>query len=106
MQASQRMACPKKAPEHAVAIEIASEKPDAAVSQRSPLVPVGARGGVELCAQPTVVGGDIGARVGAAEEAEEALVVRQVLRCADLEPTKRDMRSVEVNCGDAAPDRR
>ena len=101
MQARQRVACAKKAPEHAMAVEIASEKADATVAERRPLVPVGARGRIELGAQAAVVSRDIGARVGAAEEAEEALVVRQVLSRADLEPAERDMRPVEVDRGDA-----
>ena len=82
-------------------IEIAGEHADAAAAKRRPLVPIGARGRIELRPQPPVVGGDVGARVGAAEEAEEGLVVRQVLSRADLEPPERDMRSVEVDRGDA-----
>ena len=88
-------------PEQAVVVEIVGEEADAAPPERGALVPVGARGGVELCPQPAVVSGDIGAHIGAAEEAEEALVVRQVLRGADLEPAERDMRPVEVDRGDA-----
>ncbi len=101
MQARERMACAKKAPEHAMAIEIAGEKADAAVAERRPLIPIGARGGVELYAQPTVIGGDVGPRVCAAEEAEEALVVGQVLSRTNFEPAERYMRPVEVDRGDA-----
>ena len=79
MQARKRVAGAEDMPEQAVTIEIAGEKADAAAAERRPLVPVGARGRIELCAQPPVIGGDVGARVGAAEEAEEGLIVRQVL---------------------------
>jgi len=61
----------------------------------------GARGGIEFHPQAPVIGGDIGARVGSAEETEEAVVVRQVLESADLEPPKRDMGAVEIDRGDA-----
>jgi hypothetical protein len=82
-------------------IEIVSEDANATATERCSLIPVGARGRVELCAQATIVGGDIGTRVGAAEKAKEAVVVRQVLRRTDLEPTERDMRPIEVDRGDA-----
>ena len=79
MQARERMAGAEDMPEEAVAVEIAGEEANAAATERRPLVPVGARDGVELRPQPAVIGGDIGARVGAAEEAEEAFVVWQIL---------------------------
>ena len=101
MQARERVAGADDMPEQAVMIEIVSEDADATATERRSLVPVGARGRVELCAQPTIVGGDVGARVGTAEEAEEAVVVRQILSRADLEPAERDMRPVEIDRGDA-----
>ena len=101
MQARERVAGAEDMPEQAVMIEIAGEEADATAAERRPLVPVSARGRIELCAQPTIVGGDVGARIGAAEEAEEAVVVRQILSRADLEPAERDMRPVEVDRGDA-----
>ncbi len=101
MQARERMAGAEDMAEHAVAVEIAGEEADAAAPERRSLLPIGARRRIELGPQPPVVDGDVGARVGAAEEAEEGLVVGQVLRRADLEPSERDMRPVEVNGGDA-----
>ena len=101
MQARERMARAKETPEHAVAIEIAGEKADAAMAERGALVPIRAGGRIELGPQTAVVSGDIGARVGAAEEAEEALVVGQVLSRANLEPAERDMRPVEIDGGHA-----
>ena len=95
------MAGAEEVAEQAVAVEIAGEQADAPAAERRPLVPVGARVGIELGAQPLVIGGDVGARVGAAEEAEEGLVVGQVLQRADLEPAERDMRAVEIDRGDA-----
>src|SRR3984885_5403691 len=88
-------------PEQSVMVEIPGEEADAASTERRSLVPVSARGRVELCAQATIVGGDVGARIGAAEEAEEAVVVRQVLSPADLGPAERNMRPVEIDRGNA-----
>ena len=86
MQARQRVPGAEEAPKQAVAVEIAGEKVDAPAAERRSLVPVGARGRVERAAQPLVIDRDVGARVGAAEEAEEGLIVGQVLERADLEP--------------------
>ena len=86
--------------EQAMMIEIVGEDADAAPAERGAPVPIGARSGIELDAQPPVIDGDVGARVGAAEEAEEGLVVGQVLQRAELEPSERDMRPVEVDRGD------
>ena len=82
-------------------IEIVGEHADAAATERCSFVPIRARRRIEFRAQATIVGGDVGARIGAAEEAKEAVVVRQVLSRADLEPTESDMRPVEVDRGDA-----
>ena len=101
VQARERVTCPEEAPEQAVAVEVAREQGDAPAAERRSLVPVGARGRVEPAAQPLVIGRHVGARVGAAEEAEEGLVVGQVLERADLELAERDMRPVEVDRGDA-----
>ena len=81
-------------------VEIPGEEADAASTERRSLVPVSARGRVELCPQATIVGGDVGARIGAAKEAEEAVVVRQVLSRTDLKPAERDMSPVEIDRGD------
>src|SRR3984885_8847291 len=86
-------------PEQSVMVEIAGEEADAALTERGSLVPVSARGKVELCPQATIVGGDVGARIGAAKEAEEAVIVGQVLSRADLKPAERDMSPVEIDRG-------
>ena len=101
MQARERVTGAEDVAEQAVMVEIVGEDADAAAAERRPLVPIGAARGIELWPQPAVVGGDVGARVGAAEEAEEGLVVGQVLSRADLEPPERDMGAVEVDGGDA-----
>src|SRR5262249_47544334 len=101
MQPHERMAGAEDMPEEAVAVEIAGEQGDAPPAERRSLVPIGARRGVELAAQPLVISLDVGARVSAAEEAKEGLVVGQVLKRADLEPAERDMRAIEVGRGDA-----
>ena len=84
MQARERMAGAEDVAEQAMMIEIVGEDTDAAAAERGPLVPVGAGCGIEPWPQPPVIGGDVGARVGAAEEAEEGVVVRQILKRADL----------------------
>ena len=101
MQARQRMAGADNMPKQAVVVEIVSEDADAAATERGSLVPISARGRVELRAQATIVSGDVGARIRAAEKAKETVVIRQVLSRADLEPTERNMRPVEVDRGDA-----
>ena len=101
MQAGERVARAEEMAEQAVAIEVAGEDADAPPAERPALVPIGARRRVELCAQPLIVDADVGAGVGATEEAEEGVVVGQVLQRADLELAERDMRAVEVDGGDA-----
>ncbi len=79
VQPGERVARAEEMAKQAVAIEVAGEDADAPPSERAPLVPVGAGRGIELRAQDAVVHADVGAGVGAAEEAEERVVVGQVL---------------------------
>ena len=85
------MAGAEEAAKQAVAVEIAGEQVDAPAAEPRPLVPIGARGRVERAAQPLVINCNVGARIGATEEAEEGLVVGQVQKRADLELAERDM---------------
>ncbi len=96
------MARAEEMAEQAVAVEVAGEDADAPAAERPALVPIGARRRVEPGAQALVVDADVGASVGAAEEAEECLVVGQVLQRADLQLAERDMSAVEVDRGDAS----
>src|ERR1700722_4146962 len=87
-------------PEQSVMVEIPGEEADAASTERRSLVPVSGRGRAEFCRRGTIVGGDVGARIGAAKEAEEAVVVRQVLGRPDLKPAEREMSPDEIDRGD------
>ena len=73
MQARERMAGPEDMPEQAVTVKIAGEEIDAAPPEAPSVGPSRpARLGLAWRAADGR-GGDIGARVGAAEKAEEAL---------------------------------
>ncbi len=105
-RSGERVTCSKEMPEQAVPIEIAGEDADTSTTERAALVPIGTRGGVELCAQALIIDAKVRARVGASEETEESLIVGEILQRVDLELSERDMRAVEVDRGDRPRDRR
>ncbi len=82
--------------EQAVAVETTREERDAAAETRRAPVPVAARRGVEPRPQETPVLLKVFTPVGFPEEAEEAIVVRQVCRARELQAHQCYMGGVEV----------
>jgi hypothetical protein len=87
--------------EQAVAVEVAREDRDAPTSEEAAAsLPVAPRVVVDLVAQEAAVGGDVGLLVGGAEEAEEGVPARQVLRGRELQARQRHVGMVEVDGDD------
>ena len=99
MGARQQMPGANERAQQSVAIKISRETLDPAAPEDRAAFPIGARDGVEVGLDPTVVGGDVLVAIRLAKEAMEALVIRQVPRRAQLEPVERDMRAIEVDRG-------
>ena len=100
VQPRQRVAGGDEMAEQTEAVDVAGEEVDAAAVRKRAAVPIGAARRVEATAQLRIVGGDVGARIGVAEEAAERFVIRQMLEGAELEPAERDMGAVEIDGDD------
>ena len=101
VQAGEQVSGADEAAEQAEAVEAAGKARDATAPEQVGPLPVGEGGVVEMAAQVPVVGVDIGARVGGAEEAQERRVVGQVSEGGELELVEGDVGGVEVDGDDA-----